>query len=55
MGKPPRTPGKRPPAPSVRRRRAAAGPDVTAQIVSEICTAMERLGADEELLAIVCS
>jgi hypothetical protein len=29
--------------------------DITAQIADEICTALERLGADEELLAIVGS
>jgi hypothetical protein len=50
MGKSP----KRPPAPLVRRRRAA-GSNITAQIADEIHTALERLDADEELLAIVGS
>jgi hypothetical protein len=55
MGKRPRsTPGKKPPAPSVSRRRAA-GSNITAQIADEIHTALERLDADEELLAIVGS
>ncbi len=56
MGKRPNgTPRKKPPAPSVTRRRAAAAPNVTAQIVGEIYTALERLDADEELLAIIGS
>jgi hypothetical protein len=56
MGKPPRsTPGMRPPAPSISRRRAAAPPDITSQIAGEIYTAFERLDADAELLAIVGS
>jgi hypothetical protein len=38
------------PAPSVRRKR-----DVNADIAGEICAALERLGADAELLAIVGS
>jgi hypothetical protein len=55
MGKPPRELGKRPPAPSVRRRRAAGASNARAQIVGEIYTALERLDADTELLAIVGS
>ena len=56
MGKPPRsTPGKKPPAPAGSSRRAAVGPDVRAQIVGEIYIALERLGTDAELLAIVGS
>jgi hypothetical protein len=43
-----RTPGKRPPAPSVPRR-----PDINAQIAAEIYIAPERLDAGPELLAIV--
>jgi hypothetical protein len=43
------TPGKKPPARSVTTKR----PDLKAQIADEICTALERLGADDELLAIV--
>ncbi len=39
----------------MRRRRTAACPDITAQIAAEIYTALERLGADEELLAVVRS
>jgi len=46
------TPGKKPPAPSARKRPS---PDIRAQIAGEIYTAMERLDADEELLAIVGS
>jgi hypothetical protein len=53
MGKPPkRTSRKKPPAPSAGRRRAA---DITAQIAGEIYAALERLGADEDLLSIVGS
>lgn len=56
MGKRPRsTPDKKPPAPSVRRRRAAGRPDVRAQIVGEIYAALERLDTDEELLSIIGS
>jgi hypothetical protein len=55
MGKPPRTPRKKPPAPSVGKRRPTAGPDITALIADEICTALERLDADEDLLSIVGS
>jgi hypothetical protein len=55
MGKSPRIPVKRPPAPSVRKRRTAGVSDVRAQIVGEIYAAFERLDADEELLAIVGS
>jgi hypothetical protein len=51
MGKRPvRTRGKKPPAPSVRKRPAA--PDLKAQIAAEIYAALERLDADEDLLAI---
>jgi hypothetical protein len=52
MGKPTR---KRPPAPSVTRRRPATGTDIKAQIADELYTALERLGADEELLSVVGS
>jgi hypothetical protein len=56
MGKrPDGTWGKKPPAPSVSRRRTATGPDITAQIAGEIYSAFERLDADEELRAIVGS
>ena len=48
-------PGKKPAAPSVSRRHAAARPNITARIADEIHTALERLDADEELLAIVGS
>jgi hypothetical protein len=54
MGKPPKS-GKRPPAPSVSRRPAATGTDIRAQIAGEFYMAMERLGADVELLSIVGS
>jgi hypothetical protein len=47
-----RNPGKRPPAPSVSGRQTK---DLTAQIVREIYTVLERLGADLELLAVVGS
>jgi hypothetical protein len=48
--------GTRPPAPSLKSRRwAATGPDITAQIVRELYAVLERLGAEEELLAIVGS
>jgi hypothetical protein len=43
-----RTPGKRPPAPSVPRR-----PDINARIAAEIYIALEHLDAGPELLAIV--
>jgi hypothetical protein len=56
MGKRPKgTPSKRPPAPSLRRRRPATGPDITAQIVHELYAVLERLGAEEELPAVVGS
>jgi len=56
MGKRPRSaPVKKPPAPSVSRRSAAARPNITARIADEIHTALERLDADAELLAIVGS
>jgi hypothetical protein len=48
-------PRKKPPAPSVRRGRRAATADITALIIGEIYGALERLGADPELLAIVGS
>jgi hypothetical protein len=55
MGKRPKgTAGKRPPAPSL-RRRPATGPDITAQIVHELYAVLERLGAEAELLAVVGS
>jgi hypothetical protein len=47
------TRGKKPPARSVRKRPAA--PDIKAQIAGEMYIALEQLGADEELLAIVGS
>jgi hypothetical protein len=54
MGKRPAgTPQKKPPAPSEPKRRPATY--LQAQIVSEIYTLMERLDADEELLAIIGS
>jgi hypothetical protein len=37
------------------RRRTATGSDVTAQIADEMYTALERLGAGEELLDVVGS
>jgi hypothetical protein len=43
---------KKSPVPSARKRRA---PDIKAQIVGEIYTALERVDADEELLANVGS
>jgi hypothetical protein len=46
------TPGKRPPAPSAKKRPAG---DLTAQIASELYIALGRLGAGEELLAVVGS
>jgi len=47
---------KKPPAPSAKSRRAAmTAPDLKAQIAHEISIALERLGADEELLAIIGS
>jgi hypothetical protein len=46
---------KKPPAPSVRRERRAAARNTTALIVGEIYAALERLGADPELLSIVGS
>jgi hypothetical protein len=53
MGKRPHgTPGKKPPAPSASNRRAR---DLKAPIAHELSVALERLGADEELLAIVGS
>jgi hypothetical protein len=53
MGKSPRsTPGKRPPAASVTRRPK---PDLKAKIAAELYTALERLDADEDLLAVVSS
>jgi hypothetical protein len=55
MGRPPRIPHKRPPAPSVRKRRATSGPDVRAQIAGEICAAFDRLDADKEPLSITGS
>ncbi len=56
MGKRPNgPPRKKPPAPSIRKRRAAAASNLTAQIADEIYTALERLDADTELLAIVGS
>ena len=44
-----------PPAPSVRKRQPATGPDIKAQIAGEIYAALERLDADPDLLAIVGS
>jgi hypothetical protein len=35
-------------------KQAASG-DLKAQIADELCTALERLGADEELLSVVSS
>jgi hypothetical protein len=53
MGKRPGgTPGKRPPAPSARKRPAG---DLQALIAREFYTVLERLGADPELLAVVGS
>jgi hypothetical protein len=53
MGKrPDGTPGKRPPAPSARKRPAG---DLQAQIAREFYTVLERLGADPELLAVIGS
>jgi hypothetical protein len=53
MGKrPDGTLGKKPPAPPARKRPAG---DLQAQIAREICTVLERLGADPELLAVVGS
>jgi hypothetical protein len=49
-----RPPPKKPPARSV-TTRAPAGPDVKGQIIGELYVALERLGADEDLLAIVGS
>jgi hypothetical protein len=54
MGRPPRI-TKKPPAPSVRRRRPPAVTDITAQIAGELSAALVRLGADEDLLSIVGS
>jgi hypothetical protein len=45
------TPGKKPPAPSTRRKR----PDIKAQIADEIYRALEDLGAGPELLSIIGS
>jgi hypothetical protein len=45
--------GKRPPAPSVTER--SAGPDLKADIAHELYVALDRLGASEELLAVVGS
>jgi hypothetical protein len=39
----------------VTKRRPAAGTDIKAQIAVEIYAALERLGADEDLLSIVGS
>jgi hypothetical protein len=51
MGKrPDGTPGKRPPAPSARKRPAG---DLQAHIAREFYTVLERLDTDPELLAIV--
>jgi hypothetical protein len=56
MGKPPRsTPSKKPPAPSLKKRQPAARSQAGAEIVGEIYTILERLGAEPELLAIVGS
>jgi hypothetical protein len=52
MGKPPKS-SKRPPAPSVRKRPSSTRTDIRAPIAREIYTALERLGAEEELLAVV--
>jgi hypothetical protein len=53
MGKRPGgTPGKKPPAPSARKRPAG---DLQAQIAREFYTVLERLRADPELLAVVGS
>jgi hypothetical protein len=53
MGKRPLgTPGKKPRAPSLRKRSAQ---DVLVQIARELYTAMERLGAEPELLAVLGS
>jgi hypothetical protein len=41
-----KTPGKKPPAPSVTERRTKS--DIKAQIVAEIVIALERLGADQK-------
>jgi len=37
------------------RRYFRMTPDLKAQIADEICTALERLGADEELLSVIGS
>jgi hypothetical protein len=47
------TPVKKPTAPS--RKKRSSAPDLKAQIAGEIHIALERLGADEELLTIVGS
>jgi hypothetical protein len=47
------TPGKKPPARSVRRR--APRPTIKAQIAAEIHQALEDLGAGPELLAVIGS
>jgi hypothetical protein len=53
MGKRPAgTPGKKPPAPSANKRAAR---DLKAPIARKIYLALERLGAEPELLAIVGS
>jgi hypothetical protein len=49
------TPGKKPPAPSAKRRAAVTEPDIRAQIALQIYIALERLDADPDLLAIVGS
>jgi hypothetical protein len=52
MGKPPRSkPIKMPPAPSVTER--SAGSNVRAEIVCELYGALLRLGADDDLLAVI--
>jgi hypothetical protein len=53
MGKrPDGTPGKKPPAPSARKRPTD---DLQAQIAREFYIVLERLGAEPELLAVVGS
>jgi hypothetical protein len=49
------TAGKKPPAPSAKRRAAMTEPDIKAQIALQIYIALERLDADPDLLAIVGS
>jgi hypothetical protein len=54
MGRPPRSIPKKPPAPSIHRRRAT-GTETTAAIAAELYAALERFGAEPELLSIVGS